>query len=54
MDEKVSAAFAKKGPLPPKEEVPWRVLSVVGFAIVCKAFVGMELYGKLFRRIFSG
>jgi len=30
----VSAAFAKKGPPPPKEEVDWRVLSIVGFAIV--------------------
>jgi len=50
----VSATFAEKGPLPPKEEVHWRVLSVVSFAVVREAFVGMEPYGKLFRRIFSG
>ena len=50
----VSATFAEKGPLPPKEEVHWRVLSVVGFAVVREAFVGMEPYGNLFRRIFSG
>ena len=31
----VSAAFAEKGPPLPKEEVHWRVLSVVGFAVVC-------------------
>ena len=31
----VLAAFVEKGPLPPKEEVHWRVLSVVGFAVVC-------------------
>ena len=30
----VSAAFAEKGSLPPKEEAHWRVLSIVGFAIV--------------------
>ena len=30
----VRAAFAEKGPLLPKEEGHWRVLSVVGFAIV--------------------
>ena len=53
VDEMVLAAFAEKGPLPPKEEVHWRVLSVVGFAIVREAFIGMEPYGKLFRRIFS-
>ena len=44
----VSATFAEKGPLPPMEEAHWRVLSVVGFAVVYEAFVGMELYGKLF------
>ena len=49
VDEMVSVAFAKKGPLPPKEEVHWRVLSVVDFAVVREAFVGMEPYGKLFR-----
>jgi hypothetical protein len=30
----VLVAFAEKGQLPPKEEVHWRVLSVVGFAVV--------------------
>ena len=30
------------------------MLSVVGFVVVREAFVGMEPYGKLFRRIFSG
>ena len=49
----VSATFAEKGPLPPKEEAHWGVLSVVDFAIVHEAFIGMEPYGKLFRRIFS-
>ena len=34
IDEMVLAAFVKKGPLLPKEEVHWRVLSVVGFSIV--------------------
>ena len=53
VDEMVSAAFAEKGPLTPKEEAHWRVLSVVGFVIVHEAFVGMEPYGDLFRRIFS-
>ena len=53
VDEMVLAAFAKKGLLPPKEEAHWRVLSVVGFAIVHEAFIGMEPYGKLFWRIFS-
>ena len=28
------AAFSVKGPPPPKEEVHWRVLSVVDFAVV--------------------
>ena len=49
VDEMVLAAFAEKGPLPPKEEMHWRVLSVVGFAIFCEALVGMEPYGKLLR-----
>ena len=50
----VLAAFAEKGSLPPKEEAHWRVLSVVSFVIIRKAFVKMEPYGKLFQRIFSG
>ena len=54
LDEMVLAAFAEKGPLPPKEEVHWRVLSVVGFVVVCEAFVGMKPYGDLFRRSFFG
>ena len=45
VDEMESAAFAEKGPLPPKEEVHWRVLSVVGFVIVREAFAGMDPYG---------
>ena len=53
IDEMVLAAFTEKGPLPPKEEVHWRVLSVVNFAIVHEAFVGMEPYGRLFWWIFS-
>ena len=44
----VSAAFAEKGPLLPKEEAYWRVLSIVDFAIVREAFIEMEPYGKLF------
>ena len=44
----VSTAFAEKGPPPPKEEVHWRVLSVVGFVVVREAFVGMKPYGDLF------
>ena len=43
----VLAAFAEKGPLPPKEEAYWRVLSVVGFVIVREAFVRMESYEDL-------
>ena len=54
IDEMVLAAFAEKGPLLLKEETHWRVLSVVGFAVVREAFVGMEPYRKLFRQIFSG
>ena len=50
----VLAVFAKKGPLPPKEEVHWRVLRVVGFVIVYEAFVGMEPYVGFFQQIFSG
>ena len=49
----VSTAFAEKGPLSPKEEAHWRVLSVVDFAVIHEAFVGMEPCGKFFRRIFS-
>ena len=30
----VSVAFAEKGPPLPKEEVHWRVLSVISFAVV--------------------
>ena len=29
------------------------MLSIIGFVIVLEAFVGMEPYGDLFRRIFS-
>ena len=47
VDEMMSAAFAEKGPFPPKEEAHWRVLSVVGFVIVHEAFVGVEPYGNL-------
>ena len=50
VDEMVLAAFAEKGPLPPKEAAHWRVLRVV----VCEAFVEMEPYVGFFRRIFSG
>ena len=50
----VVATFAEKGPLRLKEEAHWRVLSIVGFAVVREAFVGMEPYGKPFQRIFSG
>ena len=49
----VLAAFAKKGPLPPKEEAHWRVLSIVGFAVVREAFIGMESYENLSWQIFS-
>ena len=48
VDEMVLSAFAKKGPLPPKEEAHWRVLSIVGFIVVHEAFVGMEPYRNLF------
>jgi len=48
VDEMVPAAFAKKEPLSPKEEAHWRVLRVVGFVVVHKAFIGMEPYGDLF------
>ena len=53
VDEMESATFAKKGPLPSKEEAHWRVLHVNGFATVCEVFVGMEPYVGFFRRIFS-
>ena len=52
VDEMVLAAFAKKGALPLKEEPHWMVLSVIGSIVVRKAFIGMELYGTLFWRIF--
>ena len=39
----VLAAFVEKGPLLPKEEVHWRVLHVVGFVTIYKAFIGTEL-----------
>ena len=48
VDQMMLAAFAEKGPLPPKEEAYWRVLSVVGFVIVREAFVRMEPYRDLF------
>ena len=54
VDEMALAAFAEKGPLLPKEEAHWRVMSVVGFVVVREAFVGMELYGTFFQRSFSG
>ena len=53
VDEMALAAFAEKGPLLPKEEAHWRVMSVVGFVVVREAFVGMEPYRDLFRRTFS-
>ena len=34
VDEMVLSAFVKKRPPLPKEEVHWRVLSVIGFAII--------------------
>ena len=49
----VLAAFAEKGPLPPKEEAYWRVLPVAGFVIICEAFIGMEPYGDFSRRALS-
>ena len=48
IDEMGLAAFAEKGPLLPKEEAHWRVLSIVGFVVVYMAFVGMKPYGDLF------
>jgi len=45
----VSAAFVEKGPLPPKEEVHWRVLSIIGFVVIREAFVGMEPYEGVVR-----
>ena len=50
----VLATFAKKGPLPPKEEAHWRVPPIAGFVIVCEAFIEMEPYGDFSQRIFSG
>ena len=54
IDEMVLATFIEKGPLPPKVEAHWRVLSVIGFVVVHEAFVRMDPYGDLLRRIFSG
>ena len=54
VDETMLAAFTEKGPLLPKEEVHWRVLSVVGFVVVHEAFIRMEPYEGFFRRSFSG
>ena len=48
VDEMVLATFAKKGPLPSKEEAHWRVLHVAGFVTVCEAFVEMEPYVDFF------
>ena len=45
----VLATFAEKGPLPPKEEVHWRVLHVADFITVYEAFIGMEPYIDFFR-----
>ena len=53
IDEMVLATFAKKGPLPLKEEAYWRVPSIVGFVVVREAFVRMEPYGDFFQRTFS-
>ena len=50
----VLAAFVEKGPLPSKEEAHWRVLHVIGFVTIYEAFVGMEPYGDLLWRVFSG
>ena len=47
-DEMVLAAFVEKGPLLPKEEAHWRVLSIVGSIVVREAFIGMEPYKDLF------
>ena len=43
IDEMVLAAFAEKGPLPPKEEAHWRVLHVDVFVTIYEAFVGMDV-----------
>ena len=48
VDEMVLATFAEKGPLLPKEETHWRVLSIIGVVVVREAFVGMEPYGDHF------
>ena len=45
----VLATFTEKGPLPPKEEAHWRVLSVIDFVIVREAFVKMEPNEDLLR-----
>ena len=49
----VLAAFTEKGPLPPKGEAYWRVLSAIGFVVVHEVFVGMESYENLSWQIFS-
>ena len=49
VDEMVLAAFAEKGPIPPKEEAHWRVLRVIDFVVVCEAFIGMEPHMDSFR-----
>ena len=48
IDEMALATFAEKGPLLPKEEAHWRVLSIVGSIVVREAFIGMEPYKDLF------
>ena len=48
VDEMVLAAFAEKGPLPPKEEAHWRVLHIAGFVAVREAFIEMEPYVDFF------
>ena len=49
VDEMVLAAFAEKGLVLPKEVAHWRVSYIVGFVIVCEAFIGMEPYVDSFR-----
>ena len=43
VDEMVLSAFVKKRPPLPKEEVHWRVLSVIGFAVI---HGGLSLVGN--------
>ena len=52
VDEMVLAAFVKKGLVPSKEVVHWRVPYVAGFVTICEAFVGMEPYTDSFWRVF--